>query len=129
MPVQSERAAARSQAHSSGRRRSDTRATEPARRRRNGSASEPGSSGRGQVAHESSPAQISADGSPKADPGIAAFIAFFAAVLVIVVAVVVAGAVDRWWVLAPVMLVDFAVVFGVISIINHLLADDGDPFA
>jgi hypothetical protein len=54
-------------------------------------------------------------------------IIFTAAVLVIVVAVVVAGAVDRWWILAPVMLVDFAVVFGVIATINHLLADDGDP--
>ena len=52
---------------------------------------------------------------------------FFAAALIVVVAVVVAGAVDRWWVLVPVMLVDFTVVFGVIATINHLLADDGDP--
>lgn len=127
MPVQSERAAAHTPAHSSGRRRGDSRATEPAPSRRQSSASEPSVSGRREVARGSSPPQHPADGAPKADPGIAAFIAFFAAVLVIVVAVVVAGAVDRWWVLAPVMLVDFTVVFGVMAAINHLLADDGDP--
>jgi hypothetical protein len=53
-------------------------------------------------------------------------IIFVAAILLMVVAVVAAGAVDRWWVLAPVMLVDFAVVFGVIVTISRLLDDDGD---
>jgi hypothetical protein len=51
---------------------------------------------------------------------------FLAATLVMVVAVIVVGTVDRWWVLVPVMLVDFAVTFGVIAYIARLLVDDGE---
>jgi hypothetical protein len=51
---------------------------------------------------------------------------FLAATLVMVVAVIVVGTVDRWWVLVPVMLVDFAITFGVIAYIAHMLVDDGE---
>ena len=126
MPVQSERAAARNPAHRSGRRRGDSLPPQPALSRRRWSGSETNSSAREQLAGASSRTPGPGDDSAKADPGIAALIIFTAAVLVIVAAVVVAGAVNRWWILAPVMLVDFTVVFGVIATINHLLADDGD---
>jgi len=51
---------------------------------------------------------------------------FVAATLVMVAAVIVVGIVDRLWVLAPVMLVDFATTFGVVAYIARLLADDGE---
>ena len=43
-----------------------------------------------------------------------------------VIAVIVVGSVDRLWVLVPVMLVDFATTFGVVTYIMRLLADDGE---
>lgn len=62
------------------------------------------------------------------DPGTAALLFFVAALLLIVVAVVVVGAIDQWWVLAPVMLVDFAATFAVVRVIGGLLNDDdGHP--
>jgi hypothetical protein len=51
---------------------------------------------------------------------------FVAATLVMVGAVIVVGIVDRGWVLVPVMLVDFAITFGVVAYIMRLLADDGE---
>jgi hypothetical protein len=51
---------------------------------------------------------------------------FVAATLVMVTAVIAVGIVDRWWVLVPVMLVDFATTFGVVAYIMLLLADDGE---
>jgi hypothetical protein len=51
---------------------------------------------------------------------------FLAATLVMVAAVIVVGIVGRWWVLVPVMLVDFATTFGVVAYIARLLADDGE---
>jgi hypothetical protein len=51
---------------------------------------------------------------------------FLAATLVMVTAVIVVGIVDRWWVLVPVMLVDFATTFGVVAYITRLLAGDGE---
>ena len=43
-----------------------------------------------------------------------------------VTAVIVVGIVDRWWVLVPVMIVDFATTFGVVAYIARLPADDGE---
>lgn len=43
-----------------------------------------------------------------------------------VVAITAVGLVDAWWVLVPVMLVDLAVTFGVVSGIARLLSDDGE---
>lgn len=51
---------------------------------------------------------------------------FLAATLVMVAAVMIVGIVGRWWVLVPVMLVDFATTFGVVAYIARLLADDGE---
>jgi hypothetical protein len=51
---------------------------------------------------------------------------FVAATLVMVAAVIVVGLVDRLWVLVPVMLVDFATTFGVVTYILRMLADDGE---
>ena len=103
--------------------RARTPARSAARRR-----TEPHTSQAGPVVGASErPAPV--DPPAKADPGIAAFIVFVAAVLLVVVAVVVAGAVDRWWVLGPVMLADFGVVFAVIGTINRLLGDGDDGTA
>lgn len=46
--------------------------------------------------------------------------------LAIVGAVVLAGAVDRWWILVPVMCVFFVSTFGVLASIMRLLRDSGD---
>jgi hypothetical protein len=54
---------------------------------------------------------------------------FVAATLVMVAAVIGLGIVDRLWVLVPVMLVDFATTFGVVTYILRLLADDGESRA
>jgi hypothetical protein len=51
---------------------------------------------------------------------------FLAATLVMVAAVIVVGIADRWWVLVPVMLVDFAITFGLMSYVVRLLGDDGE---
>ena len=51
---------------------------------------------------------------------------YLVASLAIVGAVVLAGAVDRWWILAPVMCVFFASTFGVLASIMRLLRDSGD---
>jgi hypothetical protein len=51
---------------------------------------------------------------------------FLAATLVMVAAVIVVGIVGSWWVLVPVMLVDFAATFGVVVYIARLLADEGE---
>lgn len=60
------------------------------------------------------------------DRGVGLFAAFTAATLLMVVAITAVGLVDAWWVLVPVMLIDFAVTFGVVSGIARLLSDDGD---
>lgn len=46
-----------------------------------------------------------------------------------VVAVIAVGAVSHWWVLLPVMLVDFGATFLVVAFIMRLLADDGESRA
>ena len=66
-------------------------------------------------------------GRPSAGDGVGQLLSvFLAATLVMVTAVIVVGIVDRWWVLVPVMLVDFATTFGVVAYIARLLADDGE---
>ena len=50
---------------------------------------------------------------------------FFTATMTMVVAVVLVGAVDQWWVLVPVMLVDFVATFAVIVALVQLLRADG----
>jgi hypothetical protein len=54
---------------------------------------------------------------------------FVAATVIMVVAVVLVGAVDRTWVLVPVMLVDLVVTFAVIATLVGLIGDDGGPGA
>jgi hypothetical protein len=51
---------------------------------------------------------------------------FAGAALVVAFAVAIMGVANRWWVLAPGMLVDFAATFGVSFMIVRLLADDGE---
>jgi hypothetical protein len=50
---------------------------------------------------------------------------FFTATVIMAVAVVLVGAVDQWWVLVPVMLVDLVATFAVIVAIVQLLGSDG----
>jgi hypothetical protein len=68
-----------------------------------------------------------AEGSSERDRGIELLLAFVVAALVMVVAVAILAVVGSWWVLVPVMLVDFAATFAVIATIVHLLRDGGDP--
>ncbi len=51
---------------------------------------------------------------------------YLIASLAIVGAVVLAGAVESWWILAPVMCVFFVSTFGVLASILRLLRDSGD---
>jgi hypothetical protein len=46
-----------------------------------------------------------------------------------VVAVIAVGVVNHWWVLLPVMLVDFGATFVVATYTMRLLADDGESRA
>jgi hypothetical protein len=57
---------------------------------------------------------------------VSALLVFVAATLIVVVGVIVTDAVDRWWILVPVMLVVFAVAAGVFTVITWMLADMGD---
>jgi hypothetical protein len=68
-----------------------------------------------------------AGGPSERDRGIELLLAFVVAALVMVVAVAIVAVVGRWWVLVPVMLVDFAATFAVIATIVHLLRGGGDP--
>jgi hypothetical protein len=65
-------------------------------------------------------------GSSDRDPGIELLLAFVVAALVMVVAAAIVAVVGRWWVLVPVMLVDFVATVAVIASIVHLLRDGGD---
>ena len=65
-------------------------------------------------------------GSSDRDRGIELLLAFVVAALVMVVAVAIVAVVGRWWVLVPVILVDFVATFAVIASIVHLLRDGGD---
>jgi hypothetical protein len=58
--------------------------------------------------------------------GLGMLLIFVGAALVVTFAVAIVGVSNRWWVLAPVMLVDFAATFGVSFMIVRLLADDGE---
>jgi hypothetical protein len=60
---------------------------------------------------------------PQADHGLTLLIIFTASALLIVALVVVAGAVGQMWVLAPVMVVDFAVTAAVLVTVAKLLED------
>ena len=61
---------------------------------------------------------------PLRDRGISLLTIFTAATLLIVALVCVVGSVDRWWILIPVMAVDFAVTGAVLAVMVRLL-DDG----
>jgi hypothetical protein len=63
------------------------------------------------------------------DRGVGLMLIFTAATLLMVLAVAAVTVVDRWWVLVPVMLLDFVVTFAVIATIVRLLRDDGKPVA
>jgi hypothetical protein len=60
---------------------------------------------------------------PLADHGLTLLIVFTSSALLIVALVVVAGAVDQMWILAPIMLVDFAVTAAVLVTVAKLLQD------
>lgn len=58
--------------------------------------------------------------------GVSMLLVFTAAVLAVTLAVVVLAIANQWWVLVPVMLVDFAVTIGVTAMTLHLLADGAE---
>ena len=63
---------------------------------------------------------------PLRDRGISLLTIFTAAALLIVALVCVVGSVDRWWILIPVMAVDFAVTGAVLAMMVRLLDDDSE---
>jgi hypothetical protein len=60
---------------------------------------------------------------PQADRGLTLLIVFTASALLIVALVVVAGAVGQMWILAPIMIIDFAVTAAVLVTVAKLLED------
>jgi hypothetical protein len=60
---------------------------------------------------------------PQADRGLTLLIIFTASALAIVALVVLAGAVGQMWILAPIMIVDFAVTAAVLVTVAKLLED------
>ena len=61
--------------------------------------------------------------TPLRDRGIGLLAAFTAAMLVMVALAIVVGAIDSWWILIPVMAVDFAVTAAVLVMMARLLND------
>jgi hypothetical protein len=60
---------------------------------------------------------------PQADHGLTLLIVFTSSALLVVALVVLAGAVNQMWILAPIMLVDFAVTAAVLVTVAKLLQD------
>jgi hypothetical protein len=60
---------------------------------------------------------------PPADHGLTLLIIFTSSALLVVALVVLAGAVGQMWILAPIMLVDFAVTAAVLVTVAKLLQD------
>ena len=58
--------------------------------------------------------------------GVGMLLVFTAAVLAVTLAVVILAIANQWWVLVPVMIVDFAVTFGVTAMTLHLLAEGAE---
>ncbi len=69
------------------------------------------------------PAPVAA---PLRDRGVGLLAAFTSAMLLIVAMAVLVGAIDRWWILIPVMAVDFAVTAAVMVMMARLLNDGRD---
>jgi fatty acid desaturase len=61
----------------------------------------------------------------RTDRGVTLLLVFFAATVIMVAAAALVGAVDRWWILVPVMLAHLALTFAVIATIAHLLGEAG----
>jgi len=61
--------------------------------------------------------------APLQDRGVRVLLVFTAAVLIMVAAATLVGAVGQWWVLAPVMLVDFILTFIVLVLFVELLGE------
>jgi hypothetical protein len=84
------------------------------------------------VARERQPVSSRADPAAAVSPparsagGLSMLLVFTAAVLAVTLAVVVLAIANQWWVLVPVMLVDFAVTIGVTAMTLHLLADGAE---
>lgn len=57
------------------------------------------------------------------DRGIRVLLFFVAATLIMVAGVTLVGAVDQWWILAPVMLIDFILTFIVLALFVELLGE------
>ena len=60
---------------------------------------------------------------PQADHGLTLLIIFTASALLVVALVVLTGAVGQMWILAPIMIVDFAVTAAVLVTVAKLLKD------
>jgi hypothetical protein len=60
---------------------------------------------------------------PQADHGLTLLIIFTSSALLVVVLVVLAGAVGEMWILAPIMVIDFAVTAAVLVTVAKLLED------
>jgi len=103
-----------------GQRRAATRGTEPG-----GRAPVTVAEATPAAAEPSPPTKVLA----RRDDRAGALILFVAATLVMVLAVAVVGAVGRWWVLVPAMVLDLMLTVVVIAAITRLLSDDGESAA
>jgi hypothetical protein len=74
------------------------------------------------AAKHSASAPVREDG-PVRDRGLGLLIMFTAGVLVMVALISLTAIIGSWWMLAPVMVIDFAVTAGVLAIIVRLLGD------
>jgi hypothetical protein len=67
------------------------------------------------------PVAADSESPPLRDRGISLLATFTAAMLLIVALVCVVGSVDRWWILIPVMAIDFAVTGALLAVMVRLL--------
>jgi hypothetical protein len=71
-------------------------------------------------------ARASAEVAPIRDRGLTLLAVFTASMLVMIGLAVVTAVVGRWWILAPVMVVDLAVTTAVLASVASLLSDGDD---
>jgi hypothetical protein len=91
--------------------------------RANRPTDEPGADLRGSPPPTDEPDADRSGSPPQIDHGVVLLSIFTASVLLVVALVVIAGAVGQMWILAPIMVVDFAVTAAVLVTVAKLLED------
>ena len=105
--------------------RTDLPAARPPRARRRNDAGHGTARSRRPASPRSTRASPPETTAPRTDRGIRFLLVFVAAMLIMVAGVTLVGTVGQWWVLVPVMLVDFILTFIVLALIVELLGEGG----